>query len=457
MKLSAYISLAMLAALAAMTACDGKNEPEYSPSEPVASGRRVFFASPTVQLNVGDDAESAVVKLYRPQDDAASALTVQILSTDESGLFRVPSTVEFAAGQIATDITIGFVNSALVPNQNYAVNLTINEANANQYAVTSTTAIICHSVWTEWKPFGYDEALGRDGQGYYVYSLLFNEPETVRPVLVLSRTNPLDPKQMQFEAQQLVDPDDESKGWATFLTFSSNDGGATLAVPEQEAMEGPDGMIYVEDLFSYTGSAEYKGKSTFDPVSGTFRLNLIYFDEVGPWNYGFETLQLNGYVDTNTYTLNVADHGSIKIDGKDYQVINFDFSANIAYVLYTLVAGQIDDGQIAEVAAKIAEEGNTDYTTSKVEKSGNITLDFPRSGEYTVVAVGFHLTAAGEAEPKATASAYFNYVTANPEVESKQPAADGPMTAGLPVAYGVYELSKPSGRYSARTTPRFVY
>lgn len=441
MKLSAYLSVAMMAVLAVLTACDGKNEPEYSPSDPAASGQRVFFASPTVQLNVGDDAESVAVKLYRPQDDAAPALTVQILSTDESGLFRIPSTVEFAAGQIATDITIGFVNSALVPNQNYTVNLTINEANANQYAVTSTAAVICHSVWSEWEPFGYDEALGRDGQGYYVYSLLFNEPETVNPVLVLSRTNPLDPKQMQFEVQQLIDPDDESKGWETFLTFSSNDGGTTLTVSEQESMEGPDGMIYVEDLFSYSGSAEYKGKSTFDPVSGTFRLNLIYFDEVGPWNFGFETLQLNGYVDTNTYTLNVADHGSIKVDGKDYQIINFDFNANINYVLYTLIAGQLDDEQVAEVAAKISEPGNTDYKTSKVEKTGNITLDFPRSGEYTVVAVGFHLTAAGEAEPKATASAYFNYVNTDPDAGWTQLTSDGSMTEDLLNA--LFELGIP--------------
>ena len=77
MKLFRYISAAFVAAIAAVafTACDSKNEPDYEPSGPTAPGQRVFFSSPEVTLNVADDVNSAVVKIYRPQDYAASALT----------------------------------------------------------------------------------------------------------------------------------------------------------------------------------------------------------------------------------------------------------------------------------------------------------------------------------------------------------------------------------------------
>lgn len=433
MKFSRYISvfLLALASSVAFTSCDGKDEPGYKPSDPTVSGRRVFFASPVVQINVGDDANSAVVKVYRPQDDSKSALTVQILSTDPSGLFRIPSSVRFDAGQVSADITVGFVNSALVPNMNYEINLAVNEANANEYAIASTTAIICHSVWTEWEPFGYDESLGRDSQGYYVYSLLFNEPETVKPVRVMSRINPLDSDQMQFEAQVPVDADDLTKGWETFLTFASADGGRTLSVPSQEAMEGPDGMIYVEDLFSYTGSPSYKGLSTFDPVSGLFKFNVVYYDEVGVWNYGFEILQLNGYADTNVYTLEVTDRGAVKIDDKDYQIINFSFNANIAFVNYTLVAGLIDDEQIAGVAAAISNPDDETYQVSTIATPGNVSLTFPRGGDYTVVAVGFTQKADGSVEPKATASATFTFETFDPDLGWETVTDSGTMAENL--------------------------
>lgn len=471
MKLFRYISAAFVAAIAAVafTACDSKNEPDYEPSGPTASGQRVFFSSPTVTLNVADDVNSAVVKVYRPQDDAASALTVQILSTDRSGLFQVPASVEFVPGQIAADIVITFVNSALVPNQNYMVELAVNEANANQYAIASTTAVICHSVWTDWAPFGYDEALGRDGRGYYVYSLLFNEPETVSPVLVMSRFNPLDPNQMQFEARVPVDPDDESKGWEAFLTFSSADGGKTLSVPSQESMEGPDGMIYVEDMFSYTGSPAYKGLSTFDPVAGLFKFNVVYYDELGVWNYGNELLQLNGYTDTNVYTLEVSDRGALKIDGKDYQVINFAFNENVSFVNYTVVAGRIDDAQVAEVAAALSDPDDSTYEYQTVQKSGNVSLTFARSGEFTVVAVGFSRKADGSVEPKATSSAAFTFETFDPDLGWETVTTDGSMTedlinalfdAGLPATTtavrvdrstefeGLYRINSPYAAYA---------
>lgn len=294
MKLLSYIS-ASVAVMAVLTSCDGKNEPAYEPADEVRPGQRVFFAAPTVQVNVADGENAAIVPVYRPQDDSASPLVVDIISTDPSALFKVPTTVSFAAGQLSAEIVVTFSNDALEPNRKYSVNLDIAEPFANQYAVTSTTAVICHSVWTDWEQFGVDPAQGRDGLGTYVYTLLMDEPEVVKPVRVMYRTNPLNTDEMQFEAQTPADADNPDSEWETFFTFESADGGSTLTVPEQESMPGPDGMIYVMDMYSYTGSAEYKGKSTYDAATGTFRFNIVYFDEIGVWNYGYEQLQLNGF------------------------------------------------------------------------------------------------------------------------------------------------------------------
>lgn len=441
MKIKNYISLALLAVTsAAITGCDKVDEPGYDPAGTPSEVQRVYFASSSKSVIVTEDATTFDVNVYRPEDDEAQELTVQLLFTDESGLFSIPANITFPAGQSMTTIPVTYDTKAMTPNHAYPASIAIDEASANEYGIATINLTINYEVMTEWAPFGYDAAKGRDAMGVWTLGSPFKG--TLEPIRIMSRSIPSNPDIIQFVMQAWDadgDPTPESAiddpNWLNLMEFNTQDGGKTINVPRQTANADVfgDGLIFAEASVLYPSSFP-KNQSSFNSVSGTFSLNLMWADSEGAWNPAINTIVLNGYADLNDYTVTIVSNGQVNIEGTDYELINLSYDAKaISQVDYTFVKHQdeeeLTEEQIAEVAKLIQDPKQTTYTVQSATEPGNITANFASSGTYTMVAVPYN--AKGEAKDASTCT--FSYTTFNP-YEGWTEIGTAKFNANIPVA-----------------------
>lgn len=425
----------MLALVAVgFTACDGKDEPGYTGATKPADEQRVYFASSSVTENIDPESSSFDVMLYRPQDENAPELTVQLQSyCSEDGVLgtviKVPQTATFAAGSPNATITVTYDAPGLAANHPYPVSITVDEANADVYGIRTITVNVNRVDYTDWAPFGLDESLGRTGLGSYTFNIYYGGTED--PVLVLERHVPDNPDDMEFQFQWLIDNDDPDKGFETFMTAYTKDGGKIVHVPEQYFTDNSNyGEVYVADTYTYTGSASYKGLTTFDSVTGQFTLNLYYYVSAGGWGPSDEYLNLVGYIDTNDYTISLTNKGQIDLGG-DYLVVGYEATSHVDFTAYTIVKSLmkedadgdkvLDEDAYAEVVNGIAaqvldpDNASTSYEINTVEgTSKNLTVSFSSPGDYTMVAVGFHTDNTGTTEAKSDTYLDFYFDTFNP-------------------------------------------
>jgi hypothetical protein len=194
------------------------------------------------------------------------------------------------------------------------------------------------------------------------------------------------------------------------------DGGENIVVPEQHfADHSTYGEVYVQDIYSYTGSASYAGTSSFDSESGLFTLYNVFYCSAGIFGYGEEYLQLEGYKDTNVYEVTLQNLGQVQINDIDYIIINAYFNSNVDYVKYTVLDHiGLEEDDIQAVVESIDDEDDDTYATETLTEGGNLPLTFPSAGDYTIVAVGYHVENDGSEVAKTSTSLEFYFDTVDP-------------------------------------------
>ena len=112
---------------------------------------QVYFSSDmATEFNINEGQNSVDVEVRRVKTEGA--LTVNIESSDEAGLFTIPSSVSFADGENVAKLTISFDFASLKNNTVYPVSLRLKDE-TTIYGSDSTTVKIMFSPWTEWVPF----------------------------------------------------------------------------------------------------------------------------------------------------------------------------------------------------------------------------------------------------------------------------------------------------------------
>lgn len=466
MKLNNIFSFGLAAlAMASLASCDSKVEPDYKPAGATDDSQRVYFRSAAQSEILDMESTDFAVNVYRYVPETPEGED-QILVPDMSVPVSVSCAIDGIVGGADAAISIGstaeFTNgdpfaaltavindpAKLEGNKTYAIQLAIDPAYANEYAITSMTLNVTREEYTDWALFGEDPALGRDGEGVYTLAQCFTGP--VDPTRVMERHVPSNPDAMELEFQWLIDDDQPELGYETFLTANTQDGGKTITVPVQVFTNYPGyGDIYVCDLITYTGDPDSWAPATFDPETGLFSLNVVYWCESTMFGYGYEYCQMKGYKDTNEYSVLLTDQGQINVADTDFSVINFYMSKHVTYVDYTVVEGELDEEQVAQVAETLADSEQTVYQVATIANpapgkepySVNKTFSFDLSGTYTIVAVGYHADASGAVEAKAVQSFVFTYETFNPYfgwIDYKSGALfHDSFVAGLLALYGV--------------------
>ena len=103
---SAFVALVALIGLT-MTSCVNK----YDYDAATASGEQVYFDNSTSKVALSKDATSFTVPVLRVA--TTEAATIALTSKDESGIFTIPSSVSFAAGENTMERMLGIFSSLL--------------------------------------------------------------------------------------------------------------------------------------------------------------------------------------------------------------------------------------------------------------------------------------------------------------------------------------------------------
>ena len=117
---SAFVALVALIGLT-MTSCVNK----YDYDADTASGEQVYFDNSTSKVALSKDATSFTVPVLRVA--TTEAATIALTSTDESGIFTIPSSVSFAAGENKALVTIGYDPTKLEYDDFKSITLSLSD------------------------------------------------------------------------------------------------------------------------------------------------------------------------------------------------------------------------------------------------------------------------------------------------------------------------------------------
>ena len=152
-------ALFFLSAIVGITSCT--EEADYTPAQKPENAQ-VYFATDeasTVSLETGQ--QSFMVSIYRISPKGA--LTVNITSQDESGIFTIPSSVTFAEGTTKAEIPVSFDFDKLEPEKKYPISFAIDgNSELSEYGNSELVLNVQYAPWGAWEKFG---------TGVYTYSL----------------------------------------------------------------------------------------------------------------------------------------------------------------------------------------------------------------------------------------------------------------------------------------------
>ena len=117
---SAFVALVALIGLT-MTSCVNK----YDYDAATASGEQVYFDNSTSKVALSKDATSFTVPVLRVA--TTEAATIALTSKDESGIFTIPSSVSFAAGENKALVTIGYDPTKLEYDDFKSITLSLSD------------------------------------------------------------------------------------------------------------------------------------------------------------------------------------------------------------------------------------------------------------------------------------------------------------------------------------------
>lgn len=365
-------------------------------------GAQIFFSteSPsTVEIEKGQSS----VQLSIERMNATEAISIPLYSTDESGLFSMPTEVSFNAGETSAKATINFSFDALTTDVSYPLQITIGDSeNTSPYGLsTYSFNIIYPAPYTSLGSAQYTEDL---------LTAVYGIGNDTFPVEIQqSDENP-----GVYRLKNLYNVNSPF-----FQLYSFSDGyGTTSDYYITIDCSNPDAVTIAEQPLGFTleGYGEIKVKSV-EP--GTFKEGVITFPTEGlalnipsvsdnyPTNgSGLFKVVLPGASDVAAPAVTVAYKGSFidAASNKSNAVLDFTLNETATSYKFAVVEGNItkDEVAIEETAGKIVD-GSLESTEGTA--SGSVLYPLAVSGTFTVVAVPFN----AEGESGATAAAAFIY------------------------------------------------
>lgn len=404
-----YLTLvAIIAGL--FTACENKD----FEAGPTVDGMQVYFPT-TVPASyyLGEDENSVTIPVKRIVTDEAAA--INILGSDESELFDIPSSVSFAAGEDTASLKITFDRSKLVDGMEYPVSLLINdENNTTPYGESSLSIIIAPWPWIL-----EGEGLFRDD---WLTSMFRGDASANIPVNI-----------HRHKTREGIYMIEDMYGWNFLEPFF---GASQSAIEAQVVRYTPTNItINCSDPNGVFIPRQFSGITDIDSDYGDYEIATLQ-DGLGKLEDGIITFPQRGlalfclqggqYANTSgmfrivfpgieiaDYSL-AAEYDGMKVeaDGTTTSAyVNFTYGDDATGFHYTVASGNLGDDDIEAAVAAIVDGTNEDVVkvTELAEEGNTVTEKFalPSGGIYTLVAVA--LDKEGKPTVKGTASIKFYF------------------------------------------------
>ena len=244
-----YIALSLVLALGFQACTD---EVEYTPANTVAENcpRVTFIADGDVE-EVSPTQNSTQLVLMR--ENTAEEVTVPLnVERNDEGVFQIPESVTFAAGENTTVATISFANLEIAKIYTYSIS--VDEQYVDPYAA-ATVASTTRSVQTiQWNLLG---------RGTLTNNALFTAPVSA-PCNIYRASHA-----HWYKAEEPF-----AEGYN--VIFQVNDEDNSVIVNEQTLLTDPSlGNIYISNA---------DGDGTYDPESSTITMHVDYYCSAGYFN-----------------------------------------------------------------------------------------------------------------------------------------------------------------------------
>ncbi|WP_287921797.1 hypothetical protein [Alistipes sp. UBA6068] len=357
---------------------------------PAVSGTQVYFPeSIAAEYSIGDDVSEIVIPVMRVV--GTEAQTVAVLADDKSGLFSIPASVSFAAGEKKAELLMTFDRTQLEDGTDYPISFLLNdEENTTPYGNSQLAITVTPWPW---------ELLGTGLFREDYLGPLFGaaSPEIEVPIH----------KHKSREGIYMVE---DMFGW-NYLTEVF---GATQAqLSKQWSITPTNIVIDCSDPNAVNLERQWTGITESTNGYGDF---LIWSDEPGTLVDGVVTFPKDGmscgmlgtqksyYANSNgnfrillpgaeivDYSLAV-EYDSMRVDndGATSAVLTFNYGADVTGIGYVVVPSNISAEERATLAAAIADGSAKDLNKiENLDGSGSVTEKFvlAGSGAHTVVAV----------------------------------------------------------------------
>lgn len=373
---------------------------EYTPAgQP--SGQQVYFAVDLAEtINLEVNSSSVTIPVSRVVTEEAGSFS--IFATEESGLFTIPSTVNFAAGESTANLVITYTYSALTQDQAYSCTLTIGDTeNTSPYGMTSYEfSLIAPSPWTS-----LGEGTLTDDVITGAFSGVENQVFTVE--IQESDNTPgmyriVDPY-INNQYKLSADGTGSSSNYSCYLVINATD-------PEAVTISKQNMGILSTDLGDF--QMESTAPGTLDNGIITFPkggIELSFTGYQGAFQAnksGLFKVVLPGASDVAAPAVTVAYKGSFidAASNKSNAVLDFTLNETATSYKFAVVEGNIakNEAALTETAGKIVD-GSLESTEGTA--SGSVLYPLAVSGTFTVVAVPFN----AEGDAGAAAAAAFIY------------------------------------------------
>lgn len=382
------------ASLLGFTSCS--DDPETTSLK----GDQVFFGtdlSSTIQLE--ENSSSITIPILRLNAD--NAASYPIFTSDESGLFTLPTSADFAAGENTANLVITYNYAELTQDQAYSCTLTIGDSeNTSPYGLSKYEfTLVARAPWT---------SLGEGTLTDDVITGAFSVENQVFTVEIQESDN-------TPGMYRLVDPYINNK-----YRLSAGEGGSSsnyscyLVIdatnPEAVTIAKQNMGILSTDLGDF--QMESTAPGTLDNGIITFPKGGIELSFTGYQSAfqanknGLFKVVLPGASDVAAPAVTVAYKGSFidAASNKSNAVLDFTLNETATSYKFAVVEGNIakNEAALTETAGKIVD-GSLESTEGTA--SGSVLYPLAVSGTFTVVAVPFN----AEGDAGAAAAAAFIY------------------------------------------------
>ncbi len=359
---------------------------------PAVSGTQVYFPeSIAAEYSIGDEVSEIAIPVMRVV--GTEAQTVAVLADDKSGLFSIPASVSFAAGEKKAELLMTFDRTKLEDGKEYPVSFLLNdEENTTPYG--NSQLAITVTPWP-WELLG--TGLFRDDW----LSSMFNGNSVEIEVQIH--------KHKSREGVYMIE---DMYGWPFLTEFF---GGSQADIESKVGLNyTPTNIVLnASDPNAVFFSRQFSGITDKDPDYGDYEIATLK-DGEGTLVDGVVTFPVQGlglfclkggqYANKNgnfrillpgaeivDYSLAV-EYDSMRVDndGATSAVLTFNYGADVTGIGYVVVPSNISAEERATLAAAIADGSAKDLNKiENLDGSGSVTEKFvlAGSGAHTVVAV----------------------------------------------------------------------